>query len=92
VGSSLDNAFITWLVGQSGIGALAALSLWLLDRSYRDSLRREKETIEQGREDRRLLMAVLADNAKSNMALQATIENMSRTIAGQRIQRGTAGD
>jgi hypothetical protein len=86
-----DNTFLSWIIGQSGVGALAAFALWLLDRSYRDSLRREKETVEQGREDRRLLMQVLSENAKSNTALQATIENMTRTIAQMRSSRGIPG-
>lgn len=87
----MDSTFISWLIGQSGIGAVAALALYLLDRSYRDSLRREKETIEQGREDRRILISVLADNAKSNTALQATIENMTRSFA-RGSTRGATGD
>ena len=74
----MDSTFLSWLIGQSGIGALAGLALYFLDRSYKDALRREKETIEQGREDRRQLITVLGDNAKSQAALQATIENMTR--------------
>lgn len=88
----MDSAFISWLVGQSGIGALAALSLWLLDRSYKDALRREKEVIEQGREDRRQLIAVLAENAKSHTALQATIENFSREWGRKYNTSGAADD
>jgi hypothetical protein len=87
----MDSAFISWLIGQSGIGAIAALALFLLDRSYRDSLRREKETIEQSREDRRLLLSVLAENAKTNASLQATVENMTRSFS-RSATRGATGD
>jgi hypothetical protein len=85
----LDSTFISWLIGQSGIGALAALALFLLDKSYKDALRREKETIEQGREDRRQLISVLAENAKSNASLQAIIENLTREMS--RVGRGSRG-
>lgn len=88
----MDNAFISWLVGQSGIGALAALALFLLDRSYKDALRREKEVVEQGREDRRQLIAVLAENAKSHTSLQATIENMTREWGRSRGKTGVSSD
>lgn len=74
----MDGTFVQWLVQQTGAVAIAGLALWLLDRSYRDALRREKETIEQGREDRRQLITVIAENAKSHTSLQATIENMTR--------------
>jgi len=84
----VDAGFVQWALGQTGIGAVAALALWLLDRSYRDSLRREKDTVEQGREDRRLLISILAENTKSNAALQLTIENMTRTIAARSARAG----
>lgn len=77
--SRVDSTFLQWLIGQAGVGGLAALALWLLDRSYRDALRREKEVIEQGREDRRQLISVLSENARTFTALQATIENVSQT-------------
>ena len=74
----MDSTFLQWLVGQAGVGGLAALALFLLDRSYRDSLRRERETIEQQRGDRQSLIQVVAENAKMCSSLQATIENMTR--------------
>lgn len=83
--------FVQWLVGQAGVGGLAGFALWLLDRSYRDALRREKEVIEQGREDRRQLIAVLAENAKTSTALQGTIENLARDWASRHNQPRTTG-
>jgi hypothetical protein len=83
----MDSTFLTWLIGQSGIGALAGFALWLLDKSYKDALRREKEVVEQGREDRRQLIQVLAENAKSHTALQTTIER----VALEWGKRGTHG-
>lgn len=74
----MDSTFLQWLVGQAGVGGLAALALFLLDRSYRDALRREKETVEQGREDRRQLIVVLGDNAKMCSSLQGAVEALTR--------------
>ena len=74
----MDATFVQWLVGQTGTAALAGLALYLLDRSYRDSLRREKETAEQGREDRRQLIAVLGENAKLCASLQSAVEALTR--------------
>lgn len=74
----MDSTFLQWLVGQVGVGGLAGLALYLLDRSYRDALRREKETVEQGREDRRQLIVVLGDNAKMCASLQGAVEALTR--------------
>lgn len=82
----MSPEFVQFIFGQSGIGALAAFALWLLDRTYKDALRREKEMNEQLREDRRQLIAVLGESARSNMALQATIESMSKELAYARVR------
>lgn len=87
----MDSTFLQWLVGQAGVGGLAALALWLLDRSYRDALRREKEVVEQGREDRRQLISVLSENAKTFTALQTSIDSFTRQWAKQGGAHG-AGD
>lgn len=74
----MDSSFVQWLTTQVGTAGLAGLALYLLDRSYRDSLRREKETAEQGREDRRQLITVLGDNAKMCASLQSAVEALTR--------------
>lgn len=86
----MPTEFITWLIGQAGIGGIAALALFLLDRSYRDALRREKEVNDQSRADRAQLITVISENAKSQAALQATIENMTREWG--RMARGGSSD
>lgn len=86
----MDSAFIQWLTSQVGTAGLAGLALFLLDRSYRDSLRREKETVEQGREDRRQLIGVLGDNAKMCASLQSAVEALTREFgrSSRRDDRG----
>lgn len=88
----MDSSFLQWLVGQAGVGGLAGLALFLLDRSYRDALRREKETIEVGREDRRQLITVLNENAKTFTALQAAIDNLTREVNRNRRPSNELGN
>lgn len=88
----MDSTFLQWLVGQVGVGGLAGLALYLLDRSYRDALRREKETVEQGREDRRQLIVVLGDNAKMCASLQAAVEALTREFGRSSRGERTAGN
>lgn len=76
----MDSTFVQWLIGQVGTAGLAGLALYLLDRSYRDSLRREKESAEQGREDRRQLIAALGENAKMCASLQSSVEALTREV------------
>lgn len=86
----MDSTFIQWLTSQVGTAGLAGLALYLLDRSYRDSLRREKESAEQGREDRRLLIVALGENAKMCTSLQAAVEALTREFgrSSRRDDRG----
>lgn len=88
----MDSTFLQWLVGQVGVGGLAGLALFLLDRSYRDALRREKETIEQVREDRRQLIGILSDNAKMCASLQAAVEALTREFGRSSRQVGGGND
>lgn len=88
----MDSTFLQWIVGQVGVGGLAGLALYLLDRSYRDALRREKETVEQGREDRRQLIGVLGDNAKMCSSLQAAVEALTREFGRSGRTHGGADD
>lgn len=88
----MSPEFVQWMIGQAGIGGLAAFALFLLNKSWKDRLdeqkaatAREQQVSESGREDRRQLIAVLTENAKiitENTrvvsSLQSTIENVTR--------------
>lgn len=75
----MDAGFIEWIIGQSGTAAVAALSLWMLNRSYQDSLRRERENSESHREDKRQLIEALQSNAKALTALEAACERIQKS-------------
>lgn len=101
----MSPEFIQWMIGQAGIGGLAAFALFLLNKSWKDRLdeqklatAREQQVTENSREDRRQLIAVLTDNAKamaenskSTSSLQSTIENLTRDV-GQFRRGGAASD
>lgn len=74
----MDITFIQWLIGQSGIGAIAALAIYLLNKTFVDSLRREKEYAESNREDKKQMMVLFAENARVLSALQSAIEGLRR--------------
>jgi hypothetical protein len=70
----MDSAFIQFLTTQVGLGGLAALALWLNGRAYQDALRREREYAESNREDKKQMYAIMQENTRALVALQAAIE------------------
>lgn len=72
----MESSFIEWLVGQAGIGGLAAMSLYLLNRAHQDALRREKEHAEQNRSDKLEFMRVLSDTARALTGLEKAIDDI----------------
>jgi hypothetical protein len=74
----MDSTFIQWLVGQAGIGGLAAMALYLLDKAHKDALRREREYAEANREDKKQLLAMLSEIATTMSELKSAIEGVSR--------------
>lgn len=74
------DTIIQALLSQGAVGIIAALALFLLDRSYKDRLKEVAETKETSRSDRTELIAVIRENAKTMTTLQITIETSQRTI------------
>jgi hypothetical protein len=72
----MDVTFIQWLIGQSGIGAVAGLAIYMLSKTYADALRREREYAEANREDKKAMMTLFAENARVLSALQNAIEGL----------------
>lgn len=72
----MDTTFIQWLIGQSGIGAVAALAIYLLNKAFTDALRREREYAESNRDDKKAMIELFAENARVLSALQNAIEGL----------------
>lgn len=58
----MDAEFIKWLVGQGGVVAVAALSLWMLKDSYERRIEESKTRRTEEREDKLCLAEVIKDN------------------------------
>ncbi len=71
----MEPTFIEWIVGQAGIGGLAALALFLLNREYQDAMRRERENAEIHRADKIKLMDSLADIAGRLARLENAVDD-----------------
>lgn len=85
------TTLLQWILTQTGATAIAGLALWLLDRAHKDRLRDYEETVKTGREDRKELISVISENAKTFTALQGAIENLMRELTDRR-KYGNSGD
>lgn len=73
----MDANMIQWLVGQAGIGGLAAFALYTLNANHQTALRREREYADANREDKTLLMKSLNENTAALSRLTLLIESLS---------------
>ena len=73
-----DPNLIQWLIGQAGIGGLAAMALYTLNANHQTALRREREYAEANREDKTQLLRVLSDNTSALAKLSNMIETQIR--------------
>lgn len=82
----MEAPFVEWLIGQAGIGGLAALSLFLLNREHQDAMRRERENADAHRADKlKLLDSIalyVAQIAALENALEASLRD-NRTTKGR---------
>jgi hypothetical protein len=65
VEEAMDPSFVQWMVGQTGIGSLAAFSIWQLLQSKNEEIRREREAAVRQREDLDRLLQALGENTKA---------------------------
>lgn len=72
----VDTAFWQWILGQTGIGGIAALALWLMNKAHQDALRREVASSELLRTERAELIRVMNDTTKALTALEAAISEL----------------
>lgn len=80
----MDTPFIEWLIGQAGIGGLAAMSLYLLNRSHQDSVRREKEYADTNRADKIEMMRIVGEMAKAITNLEKSLDSIVTRRARER--------
>lgn len=72
----MEQQFLEWLIGQGGIAVVAGLSLFLLNRTYQDALRRELDHAAAVRDDKLKMIAVLEENARAMTGLQRAIDSL----------------
>ena len=72
-----DVNFTQWVIGQAGLGAIAAMGLYLLNMVYRAWLAALKEYAETNREDKKHLLLVLQQNTEASTKLTTLIEKLS---------------
>lgn len=84
----MEASFAQWVVGQGGIAGIACLALWLLNRTYQDALRRERENAETHRQDKERMIQALEKNAE----VMARLDNaMSELVDWGRVGYEAAG-
>lgn len=79
----MDTAFIQMILGQSGMGGIAALAMWLMNKSHQDALRREIANNELMRAERAELIRVMNDTTKALTALEGAISTLTHDRSNQ---------
>lgn len=83
----MDQTFVQWLLGQSGIAGVAAIALWLVRKNFedlktafeeRDQQRMEAITAERQRTDK--LIAVIESNVEAAVALREVVQGVKEVI------------
>lgn len=73
----MDATFIQMILSQSGMGGIAALAMWLMNKSHQDALRREIANNELMRAERAELIRVMNDTTKALTALESAIYTLT---------------
>ena len=73
----MDAAFVNMILSQTGMGGIAALAMWLMNKSHQDALRREIASNELMRAERAELIRVMNDTTKALTALEDAIYTLT---------------
>lgn len=73
----MDTALVQLILSQSGMGGIAALAMWLMNKSHQDALRREIASNELMRTERAELIRVMNDTTKALTALEGAIYSLT---------------
>jgi len=65
------------ILSQTGMGGIAALAMWLMNKSHQDALRREIANNELMRAERAELIRVMNDTTKALTALESAIYTLT---------------
>lgn len=79
----MDTTFAQWILGQMGVGGIAALSLYLLNKSHNDAMQREKYYADTLRSDRSELIRVLTETTSALTSLEDAIDHLANERSKQ---------
>lgn len=82
----MDQQFIQWIIGQVGLGGVAALALYLLNQNYKASLAAAQQHYSESESDKKILMTTLTDNTRAITQLTVLIERMGNDRSNARTQ------
>lgn len=77
----MEQTFLEWIIGQAGLAGIAALGLYLLNRTWAEANRRERESADIHRQDKLEMMKVLTEQTRVMARLEAAIDEW--THAGE---------
>lgn len=69
----MESQFVQLVLSQTGMGGIALISLWLLNKAYADALRREREYAES-------IRALYADQNTTTKELIRTLTELRGAI------------
>ena len=85
----MESAFLEWLIGQAGLAGVAALALYMQNRTWQEANRRERESAEQHRADKQILIEALGEHTRVTAELKAAIEHLTRVSPPVRAAQPT---
>ena len=65
---------LQWVLGQVGLGGIAAMALWMLRETYRMMVLREQEITAQSKEDKSAVLLALTENSRILSRLTTLLE------------------
>lgn len=75
-----ESSLLQLILTQTGLGGIAIFALWLLNRTYSDALRREREYAETLRSDRAELLTVTRDLTKTMAGLENAVQTLTNEL------------
>ena len=80
----MDQQFIQWIVGQSGVAGVATLALWMLRQAYQDRDRSHREMIEREKQVSDTMIQALQEHTEAVAKNTAALEELQRVVAATR--------